>query len=59
MKLIDAVLLAVAIATFSIGVHQSYYFGIAKSYDIFMLSIACLLLLRWFKQRRAEKAGNS
>lgn len=45
------ILLSVATALFVIGVHQSFYYGIAASYWLFMLSGACVLLLQWGRRR--------
>jgi hypothetical protein len=47
MKLLDIVLLSFAVALFMIGVHQSTIYGIKNSYWIFMISLVCILFLRY------------
>ena len=47
MKLLDVILLSVAVAMFMIGIHQSTVHGIKNSYWIFMISLVCILVLRY------------
>jgi hypothetical protein len=47
MKIIDVILLSFAVALFMIGIHQSSYYGIKNSYWIFMISLGCILFLRY------------
>ena len=47
MKIIDVILLSFAVALFMIGIHQSSYYGIKNSYWIFMISLCCILFLRY------------
>ncbi|GEM_PF-424716 len=53
VKLVDTIILSLAVAFFVIGVHQVFYVGIAASYWLFMLSGGLVL---WFKLRK-DKAG--
>ncbi len=53
MKLVDTIILSLAVAFFVIGVHQVFYVGVAASYWLFMLSGGLVL---WFKLRK-DKAG--
>ncbi len=47
MKIIDVILLSFAVALFMIGIHQSSYYGIKNSYWVFMISLGCILFLRY------------
>lgn len=46
MKLEQVIILSVAVALFIIGIHQSFLYGVAASYWIFMFTVALLLLYR-------------
>lgn len=54
MKLLDAILIFLAVGLFIIGVHQTMTVGIVHSYWLLMLS---LLLLYLFQYRK--KSGKS
>ena len=64
MKIIDIIILSLAVGFFIIGVHQLFIFseggnlgqGLMASYWIFMLSS---LLLIWFKFRRNKQNATS
>ena len=52
MKLIDTILIAIAIAFLYIGVHQTLTIGFAESYWIFMFAISCLILYYYRKRKQ-------
>lgn len=49
MKLVDVIILSLALALGIIGIHQSLTVGIGNSYFLFMLAVGMLL---WFQLRR-------
>lgn len=51
MKLSESIFLSLAVATFIIGVHQSFFFGVLESYWLFMLSASFLLAFRFTKTK--------
>lgn len=51
MKLIDVLILSLALALSIIGIHQSMTVGIGGSYFIFMFAAG---LLFWFQLRRSK-----
>ncbi len=48
--LVDTIILALGVAFFLIGIHQTMYVGIKASYWIFMFSTGFIF---WFRYRRA------
>lgn len=52
MKLINAILLSLAVGFFIIGVHQSMTVGIMQSYFIFMIAVALLFAYQLKKRSR-------
>jgi membrane protein implicated in regulation of membrane protease activity len=48
----DLLLFAVMVSAFVIGLHQSYFYGVAASYWLFMFSILAFL---WLNKRMKQK----
>lgn len=58
MKIIDTLLFALAIVAFTIGVHQSFYYGIENSYWLFMISLLLLFSRKFRKINQQGKEDN-
>jgi hypothetical protein len=54
MTLKDTILITLATVAFIIGVHQSFYYGIAASYWLFMISLLVVVYIRRQKQKAKE-----
>ncbi len=55
MKLLETILLALAVVCFIVGVHQTFTFGFSNSYSFFMLMISFFMSYGIVKVRRMEK----
>jgi uncharacterized membrane protein len=55
MNLVDTILISLATVAFVIGVHQSFYFGIAASYWIFMISLLIVMFIRYKRAKSKSK----
>ena len=51
MKLLDVLILSLALALIIVGIHQTLVNGIGSSYAIFMFAVT---LLFWFQLRRNQ-----
>ena len=54
MKLIDVLLLVVVVSLLTIGVHQSYHFGFAASYWLYMLALGAWFYYVYRKNNSAK-----
>jgi hypothetical protein len=55
MKLVETLLLAMAVVCFIVGVHQTFSFGFSNSYSFFMLMISFFMSYGIVKVKRMEK----
>ena len=55
MKLVDSILLSLAVAFFIIGVHQGFTVGLAPSYWLFMLSTGLWLAFAVRRRSSSDK----
>lgn len=58
MKLLDSIIISLAVVLFIIGVHQTFYFGIAASYWLFMLSLSLVLYLKLNRAKKQKEDNN-
>lgn len=58
MKLLDSILISLAVALFIIGVHQTFYYGIAASYWLFMLSLSLVFYLKLNRAKSPKEKNN-
>jgi hypothetical protein len=57
LKLADTILLSLAVGFFVIGVHQTFYVGLAASYWLFMLSGGLVLWLKLLRDKARLQAA--
>jgi ABC-type multidrug transport system permease subunit len=55
MKLLETILLALAVVCFIVGVHQTFSYGFTNSYSFFMLMISFFMSYGIIKVKRMEK----
>jgi membrane protein implicated in regulation of membrane protease activity len=55
MKLTNSIILALAVASFVIGVHQTFTVGFELSYWIFMITVSLIILNRVIKPSKEDK----
>ena len=55
MNLVDTILISLATVAFVIGVHQSFYYGLAASYWVFMISLFIVMFIRYRRSKAKEK----
>ncbi|HYG41010.1 MAG TPA: hypothetical protein VD908_20435 [Cytophagales bacterium] len=58
MKLLDSIIISLAVVLFIIGVHQTFYFKIAASYWLFMLSLSLVLYLKLNRAKKQKEETN-
>lgn len=59
MKLLDIVLVSLAIVSFIIGVYESFFYGIETSYGFFMVSLALLFFRNFRKMNKEQNTDNN
>lgn len=59
MKLLETLLLALAVVCFIVGVHQTFFYGFTNSYSFFMLMISFFMSYGIVKVKRMEKEKNN
>ena len=55
MRLLETILLALAVVCFIVGVHQTFSYGFSNSYSFFMLMISFFMSYGIVKVKRMEK----
>lgn len=59
MKLLQVIVFCMAIGLLIVGVHQSFFFGIKKSYWIFMFSLSLVFLYGLLKNKNTASEGQT
>jgi hypothetical protein len=59
MRLSETIFFSLAVATFIIGVHQSFFIGVVESYWLFMLAAIFLLTFRYIKHKNMQDHKNN